>query len=339
MRRTFLLALLSCLITAAAWAQDIPWNQVVAAGKKGGTLNVYHNVPPPAGDQWLAAFREAFPNIDVEATRLGSGEMQHRFTTESANDVNQGDVLLTLWDDTVAKWVADGWVRVWTPPEAAALPASTNYKNAVYTYTATRTAILYNTAKVRAADAPQEWQDVLDPKWKGAVGMDPPWRSVGVQATLAFWSNIGIKDAAQRLKANDVRFFNGSAGVLQALIRGDIKVAASIEGPSIGAIDDGAPVRIVFPKSGIPAIASVILVPAKAPHPELGMLFLNWALSSVGQQTYQDLAGPPGLRPGLKPPKLVPGNGELKLVWSSDLLTPQSQAAYIDEFRNVFGVK
>lgn len=339
MIRIIFATLLLCAGIGTASAQDVPWSQITAAAAKGGVINIYHNIPPPGADQWLAGFHDAFPNVTVEATRLGSGEMQHRVTTEMSNGVYQADVVMTLWDDTVAKWVADGWVRAWTPPEASVMPANTIYRNSVYTFSGARAVIISNTAKVRAADAPKEWEDVLDPKWKGAVGMDPPWRSVIVQATSAFWEDIGIKDSARRLKANDVRFFNGSAGVLQAVIRGDIKVAPTIEGPVIGALADGAPVRVTFPKSGIPAVASTVMVPTKSPNPELGMLFANWVLSAAGQQSYQDIVGPPAVRPGLKPPKFVPANDAVKIVWSTTLLTPERQKANIEEFRDVFGVK
>ena len=69
------------------------------------------------------------------------------------------------------------------------------------------------------------------------------------------------------------------------------------------------------------------------------MLFTNWSQSMAGQQSYQDVVGPPAVRPGTKPSKLVPGNDQVKLVWSTSLLTPARQKAIIEEFRDVFGVK
>ena len=339
MIRTLLAALLLLAGSRTAFADGMPWTQVTAAAEKGGTLNIYHNTPPPGGDNWLAVFHDAFPKIAVEATRLGSGEMAHRFTTETAAGVSQADVVMTLWDDQVAKWVADGWVRAWVPPESSAFPAEMIYRNSVFTVMTMRSSIISNTTKVRAADAPKEWVDLFDPKWKGQIGMDPPWRSVAIQALIAYWEDIGIKDAAKKLKANDVRFFNGSAGVLQAIIRGDVKVAPQIDPPVIPALADGAPVRIAYPASGVPAIPTVLLVPAKAPHPEIAMLFVNWAMSAAGQQSLQDKAGPPAMRPGTKPPTLVPGNDQVKLVLSTSVLTPERQKAIIDEYRSVFGVQ
>ena len=146
-------------------------------------------------------------------------------------------------------------------------------------------------------------------------------------------------DRAKRLKDNGVRFFNGSAGVVQALIRGDIVVAAVIEPPGINAISDGAPVRISYPASVVPAVGTPCFVPAKCPHPEAGMVFLNWAMSGAGQASLQDKMGSPVTRPGMGDPKLVPGTAAQKIVLSSELLTPAKQKAMIDEWRQVFGLQ
>jgi iron(III) transport system substrate-binding protein len=323
----------------AVLAQGADWAKVVDAANKQGRLVILHNTPPPLGDLWLAEFHKAFPKIDVEATRLGSSELMQRFSTEYAAGVSQSDVVITLWDDTLTKWANDGWIRTWTPPEAAPFPAQYKRNDQVYTLQLIRSSLVSNKSRVRDADAPKEWNDFFDAKWKGKIGMDPPWRSVAVQEMLAFWDRLGIKDVAKRLKANDVRFFNGSAGVIQAVIRGDIQVAAVIDPPVISALADGAPVRVTYPASGVPAIATSTFLPTKAAHPEVGMIFLNWAMSEPGQQSFQDIVGSPVVRPGIKPPKLVPGLQDMKIVLSTDLLNPTNQKAIIEEWRTVFGLQ
>ena len=69
------------------------------------------------------------------------------------------------------------------------------------------------------------------------------------------------------------------------------------------------------------------------------MVFLNWVLSESGQQIFQDILGSPVARPGIKPPKLVPGTEGQKIELSSDLLTPANQKAIIEEWRSVFGLQ
>lgn len=338
-RRTLLSLPMFAGITAAAHAQGIDWPKVIEAANKQGHLNILHNTPPPLGDLWFSEFNKAFPAIAVEATRLGSSELMQRFNTEYAAGASQNDALITLWDDTLAKWQKDAWVRSFVPPEASAFPAQFKRDNQIYTIQLIRSTVASNKTRIRDADAPKEWTDFFDAKWKDKIGMDPPWRSVAVQEMLAYWDTLGMKDIARRLKANGVRFFNGSAGVIQAVIRGDIQVAAVIDPPVISALADGAPIRVVYPASGVPAIATAAMLPAKAPHPEAGMVFLNWAMSEAGQQAFQDIVGSPVTRPGIKPPKLVPGIEGEKIVLSTELLTTDKQKAIIDEWRTVFGLQ
>ena len=334
-RRTLLSLPLAAGFSGIARAQGADWAKVVDAANKQGHLIILHNTPPPLGDLWLAEFHKAFPKIDVEATRLGSSELMQRFSTEYAAGASQSDVVITLWDDTLTRWANDGWIRTWAPPEAAAFPAQYKRNDQVYTLQLIRSSLVSNKSRVREADAPKEWTDFFDAKWKDKIGMDPPWRSVAVQEMLAYWDRLGIKDVAKRLKANGVRFFNGSAGV----IRGDIQIAAVIDPPVISALGDGAPVRVTYPASGVPAIATSTFLPTKAPHPDVGMVFLNWAMSEPGQQSFQDIVGSPVVRPGIKPPKLVPGVQDMKIVLSTELLNPANQKAIIDEWRSVFGLQ
>lgn len=322
-----------------ASAQPVEWGAVVEAANKQGHLNLLHNTPPPLGDLWVAEFRKAFPKIQVEATRLGSSELMQRFGTEYAAGASQNDAVITLWDDTLLKYCDNGWVRKWTPPESAVFKPEYRIRDQIFILQFIRSSLISSKTRIKEADAPKEWADFFDSKWKDRIGMDPPWRSVAVQAMLALWHKQGMTDVAKRLKQNGVRFFNGSAGVVQAVIRGDIWVASVIDPAVIAALADGAPIRAGFPASGVPAIGTSAFLPAKAPNAEAGMVFLNWAMSLVGQQAFQDIVGSPVTRPGVGAPKILPGIEGQKLVLSSDLLTPAIQKSIIDEWRTVFGLQ
>ena len=94
-----------------------------------------------------------------------------------------------------------GWAAEWTPPELSAFKPVVNRGNKTFAVHTSRNVIIYNKQRVKPADAPKEWTDLWDPKWKGKVGMDPPWRSIAVQGLVALWVKNGITDAAEKLKA------------------------------------------------------------------------------------------------------------------------------------------
>lgn len=326
--------------TAPAIAQDQDWSQIEADARKAGRVTIYHNLPPPGDEPLFAEFRRAYPGINVEQVRLGSAALMQRFSTEYAAGVSAADVVLTVWDEALESWVDRGWVKQWIPPEASAYPDEYKFKNSIYSTQLYREVIVYNTNRIKQEDAPKEWRDILDPKLSGRIGMNAPWRSVTVQGAVAFWEkNLGIQDVAQKLKQNGVRFFNGSSGVLQAVVRGDVWVGQLIDPPVINALGEGAPIAAVYPKSGVPAIAGQIFVPEKAPSTAAGQVFTNWLLSKEGQTAMQEHVGSPALRPDVAAPKLVPATSELSIVLSPTLLDPDYQKKLVEEFRRAFNVQ
>jgi iron(III) transport system substrate-binding protein len=341
---TLLLVIVALLFAAGfvreAAAADADWPAIEAEARKVGKLTLYHNLPPPGDEGVIAAFEAAYPGIKVETVRLGSAAMMQRFGAETAAGVCRADALMTNYDETENSWIDKGWVLQWAPPEAAVYPPEFRHRDHFFSTQLYREAIIYNTTRIKPADAPKQYADLFDPKWKGKIGLNPPWRSVTVQGTVAFWEKrLGITGIAQKLKDNDVRFFSGSAGVVQAVVRGDVWIASLIDPAVINALADGAPIAAIYPESGVPAAVANVFVPAKAPSTAAGKLFVNWLLSEKGQTALQDSSGAPVTRPGIKPPKFVPPNSALKITLSPPLLTPDYQQAMLKEFRTIFNVQ
>ena len=82
-------------------------------------------------------------------------------------------------------------------------------------------------AKDRVADAPSTMRDLIDPKWKGRVGIARPQFGTtrGHMALLhARWGDEHFQGWLQGLKDNRVRLYAGNAGVVQAVAMGEIDV-------------------------------------------------------------------------------------------------------------------
>jgi len=334
-----MLALLAFLAAASsAFAQA--WTEIEAAARKEGAVTLYHNFQPASAERIIAAFNADYPDIKVGEVRLPSGAFYPRFAAEYAGGKSEADACSASWDERLHIWAKQGWMAEWQPPEAANLPDASRFGNQMWGIQAVREMIIYNTRKVSAAEAPKDWPDLFDAKWKGRIGMNPPWRSTGPQTALAFLeSKFGIKDAAEKMKALDVRFFNGSSGVIQAAVRGDISVALLTDLPLNAALADGVPLKSVYPPSGVPYLPIVTFVPAKVAHPNAGRVIVNWLMSEKGQTAIQELSGAPGTRRGLKAPEYVPSNGQISAVAGVSLLDGATQKRIVDHWRSVFQVQ
>jgi iron(III) transport system substrate-binding protein len=142
------------------------------------------------------------------------------------------------------------------------------------------------------------------------------------------------------MKANEVRFFEGSSGIIQAVVRGDAQVAHITDIPLNGMLADGAPIGFTYPKSGTTTSDSIAGIAAKAPHPNVAKVFLNWMMSKDGQAILVDQAGLAGTRNEAPPLSHLPATAQLpKVVDGMTLLTPEVQKTLIEHWRTVFGVK
>ncbi len=340
-RRTALGTLLAMGVAmggSAAVAQS--WTEVEAAAKKEAKLTLYHNIRPAGIEEILKKFRVKYPEIQTEQVRLGSGPLNERFRTEFVANRHIADVVITFADSDFMKEVPN-WFAKWQPPEFEGnFAPARNIGGQMFVIQQVREAIVWNKTLVKDADAPKEWVDLMDPKWKGKVALNTPWRSISVQQMFAYWDKLGIKDAAEKFKANDVRFFEGSSGIIQAIIRGDAHVAHMTDIPLNAMLEDGAPVGFTYPASGTTTSDAVAGVAAKAPHPNVGRVFLNWLMSKDGQALLVEQGGLSVTRTGAPALSKLPATDKLpKVVDGMSILTPEVQKPLIEHWRKVFGVK
>jgi iron(III) transport system substrate-binding protein len=337
-RRAVLAAALAAAVASPASAQS--WDETVAAAKKEGKIVFYNNLQPNGIEPLLQKFRDKYPEIQTEHIRLGSNPLIERFQTEFNAGRHIADVLITFPDERIYEGMKQGWMAQWKPPEVTNFPEAVNQDDMLFTLQYAREAIIWNKNLVKDDEAPKEWADLFDPKWKGKVGMNPPWRSVSIQQVVALWEDKGIPDAAEKLKANDVRFFEGSGGIIQAVIRGDVRIAELTDLPLNPLLEDGAPVGYVYPKSGTTLSAGKAFVAKNAPHPNAGKVFLNWLMSEDGQTALQKYAGLSVTRKGAPPLSKLPATSELtNAIDGEEILTPERQKKIVNHWRTVFGVR
>src|SRR3984885_11928790 len=152
-------------------------------------------------------------------------------------------------------------------------------------------ALVYNKTKVTSP--PATWQQLLQPAWKGDVGMNDPSQSGPTYPFIAGMMNYlgGISKGESyftKLKSNGLIIHPTNGPTLQALTSGQIKLALVQSSAGIGAGlgDKKLTVKYLDPVTLLPrAIGS----DAKAPAAERAEAekFITFALSPAGQKVMQ----------------------------------------------------
>jgi iron(III) transport system substrate-binding protein len=176
----------------------------------------------------------------------------------------------------------------WNSLGTASVPADHSY---VPTGVTLMAAMVYSKSKVTAP--PASWQQLLQPQWKGAIGMNDPSQSGPTYPFIAGMMNYlgGVTAGEQyftKLKSNGLIIHPTNGPTLQALTSGQIKLALVQSSAGIGAVlgDSKLTVKYLDPVTLLP---SAIGIDAKAPAAEQAEAkkFINFVLSPAGQKVMQ----------------------------------------------------
>lgn len=142
----------------------------------------------------------------------------------------------------------------------------------------------YNTNLVKKADLPKTWDDLLDPKWKGRIGMESTnveWfetlvEAMGEEKGLALFQRLGDDGVAVR---------TGHTHSTGLCIAGEIPVFMGVFSHDVDRMKPkGAPIDwFVLPPAVI--LPSAVGVSRRAAHPNAAALFLDYMLTD-GQRFY-----------------------------------------------------
>jgi iron(III) transport system substrate-binding protein len=176
----------------------------------------------------------------------------------------------------------------WNALGQQSLPSDKSYTPTGVTMVA---AEVYNKAKVTSP--PTSFQQLLEPKWKGQVGMDDPSQSGPTYPFIAgLMSKLGGVSAGEqyftKLKANGLVIHPTNGPTLQALTSGQINIALVQSSAGVGAAlgDKNLVVKYLDPATLLP---SAIGIDAKAPAAERreAEQFITFVLSARGQKVMQ----------------------------------------------------
>jgi iron(III) transport system substrate-binding protein len=278
------------------------FDKTVAAAKKEGKVVV---AIPPSSElrtQLETAFKTQF-GVEIELVPAPGPRNASRIASEYKAGVRYFDALI-VGTGTAIPLVHDGMLEALEP--YMILPEVKDPKNwwsghiwednlkthrFLYSFIAeVGTGGLWHNPNVAKAEELRSFDDLLNPKWKGKIGLSDPRVPGSGQSLWSFLWDIKGEEFLRKLVQQELFVSRELRQVADGLAKG--KLAISI-GVGISQyepfIQSGLPVRqLPTPAEGLPASSGfgVVGIVKNPPHPNAAKVFLNWLLSKEGQDFY-----------------------------------------------------
>jgi iron(III) transport system substrate-binding protein len=173
-------------------------------------------------------------------------------------------------------------------------------------------AITYRSDHLPVSEAPKTYEDLLDPKWKGKIGV----QTTNGATAFAWWyelRNLLPSDYFDQLAKNAPRVYSSVTAVSTDLDSGAILIGAQFAiSSTFTALMAGKPYKLVLPATGTPTNTQASGILAKAAHPNAAKAYTDYLLSQKGQQSWTNIIGSYSPRSDVTSPKGLPSLKSIK---------------------------
>ncbi|MEJ7812534.1 MAG: extracellular solute-binding protein [Gemmatimonadaceae bacterium] len=251
------------------------------------TLTVYSPHGRDLLQYYETAFEKAHSDVDVQWVDLGSQAILDRLRAEKANP--QADVWFGAPSEIFDRAAKEGLLMPYTPAWASAVTAEARSSQSMWfgTYL-TPEVIAYNSDAVSDAEAPKDWDDVLDPKWKGKILIRNPIESGTMRAIfgamiLRAMGQTGSPEAGyewlRKLDANTKEYTADPSILYQKLGRQEGLITL-YNMPDITIQQRrGYKVKYTVPASGTPVLVEGIAILRGTKHAEAAKAYYEYVTS------------------------------------------------------------
>jgi iron(III) transport system substrate-binding protein len=253
---------------------------LIDGAKKEGELTIY--IVHPAMNKIAALFTKKY-GIKVNVWRASSENVLQRLVTEARAGRAELDFVQNNAPEMEATHREKLLQQVNSPYLAEVIPQAIPSHKEWIGYSVDEYVQAYNTNKIKKEDLPKTYQDLLDPKWKGMLGIeqgDYGWFAAVLQQ---LGQEKGIKLFKDIIAANDISVRKGHTLMGQMVASGEVPMALTLYSYNPDQMKDkGAPVERFTIGQPI-AQFQTMAVMNKAPHPNAAVLFYDFMLTDAQQ--------------------------------------------------------
>ncbi|MDH5772222.1 MAG: ABC transporter substrate-binding protein [Rhodospirillaceae bacterium] len=318
----------------------------VAGAANAGSITVYSALEEEEIADYVKAANQAMPDIEVNVLRLSTGKLGARLMAEAENpqaDLIWGWAVTAMMDprilDMLEPYKAKGSEKLdsaYRDPNGRWF-APTGYMGAFCVNT--------ERLKEKGLPMPTSWKDLENPAFKGEVVMpDPNSSGTGYLHVISVLQGMG-EDAGwaqlKRVDPNMAQYTSSGSKPCKAARAGEYTVGASLAFTALKSVDDGYPVKMVFPKegAGYELEASGLMNTSK--NKADAKRFLDWTMSKGATDLYgsfKALITVPGVDPSAAANKAgLPKDLSTVLAKIDFASSAKSQTAIKAKWKEMFG--
>src|SRR5258708_28583246 len=254
--------------------------QLVQAARKEGSVTVYTSNAADTLKVLRADFEKRY-GIRVNAWRASSAKVLQRVTAETRANRWDFDAvsisspeLEALVREKLLREIDSGWHKEMLegtlPAHRAWAPQFIN----VFVQA-------YNTRAVKRQDLPKRWADLLEPRWRGMLGVETKSSEWYCSLLRNLGEEKGTELFRQIAARNGLSVRSGNSVLANMVVSGEVPVALAVYSHMIDqARQQGAPVDwfAIEPTIGR---SNVIRVSRRPPHPNAALLYYEYAIGDA----------------------------------------------------------
>jgi len=280
-------------LAAAALVAAMVLGIGASAEAQNTTLTVYTSLQKELLGPYEAAFKKAYPQIQIAWLREATGTLQARLLAEKENP--RADVIFGVPIMSLVALDQAGLVERYAPKGYESLKPHFREKNNPPIWTGMDmyiSVICFNTveAKKRNLPQPKRWTDLANPVYRGQVTMSSPAATqTGYLNMLAWIQNMGEPAAwkfMDQLHENAAMYTNSSSTPCKLASTGEYAIGFSTDITAPLLKTKGAPIDIILPedKSGWEIEGTAIVKGTK--NMAAAKTLADWSVSREANEQY-----------------------------------------------------
>jgi iron(III) transport system substrate-binding protein len=252
--------------------------KLIAAAKQEGSVTLYTSITSDIAQQLVSEF-EAKYGVKVKLWRSDDGMVLQRMMSERSAGHPAFDVV-NIGSAEMEMAHREKLLQSFKSPyQDNLVPGAIGTNNE---YAATFVNLMlqaYNTNAVKKEELPKSYQDLLDPKWKGRLGMEATDEEWFYAMVTHMGEEKGLKYFRDLMAGNHPSLRTGHSLLGNLVASGEVPMGLTVYAHTVlGAKKKGAPIDYTLLEPAI-AVSFSMGLSTLAPHPNAALLFYEYMLS------------------------------------------------------------